>query len=131
MSIFPELKAREAALRAFGNPSLVEQRSREVWQWPAIESLLADVKLSLRRFRNSPGFAMTVILTLAIGIGANTAVFSVVNSILIKPLPYPEPEQLVALILKAPGAPGLADFRDGLRLSASMYLTFAAHNRKG
>ena len=122
-------QAREAALRAFGNPSLVEQRSREVWLWPAIESLLADVNLSLRRLRNSPGFAMTVILTLAIGIGANTAVFSVVNSILIKPLPYPEPEQLVALNLKAPGAPGLADFRDGLRLSASMYLTFAEHNR--
>ena len=122
-------KAREAALRAFGNPSLIEQRSREAWQWPAIESLLTDVKLSLRRLRNSPGFTMTVILTLAIGIGANTAVFSVVNVVLIKPLAYPEPEQLVALNLNAPGAPGLADFRDGLRLSASMYLTFAAHNR--
>ena len=122
-------QAREAALRAFGNPSLVEQRSREAWQWPVIESLLADGKLSLRRLRNSPGFTMTVILTLAIGIGANTAVFSVVNGVLIKPLAYPEPEQLVALNLNAPGAPGLADFRDGLRLSASMYLTFAAHNR--
>jgi predicted permease len=122
-------QAHEAALRAFGNPSLVEQRSREAWQWPVIESLLADVKLSLRRLRNSPGFTMTVILTLAIGIGANTAVFSVVNGVLIKPLAYPEPEQLVALNLNAPGAPGLADFRDGLRLSASMYLTFAAHNR--
>lgn len=53
----PRIRAREAALRAFGNPSLVEQRSREVWHWPAIESLLADVKLSLRRLRNSPGFA--------------------------------------------------------------------------
>jgi predicted permease len=125
----PRTQAREAALRAFGNPSLVEQRSREAWQWPVIESLLADGKLSLRRLRNSPGFTMTVILTLAIGIGANTAVFSVVNGVLIKPLAYPEPEQLVALNLNAPGAPGLADFRDGLRLSASMYLTFAAHNR--
>jgi predicted permease len=124
-----QTEAREAALRAFGNLSLFEQRSREVWQWPAIESLLADVKFSLRRLRNSLGFAMTVILTLAVGIGANTAVFSVVNDVLIKPLPYPEPEQLVALNLNAPGAPGLADFRDGLRLSASMYLTFAARNR--
>ena len=122
-------KAREAALRAFGNPTLVEQRSREAWLWPGIESLLADAKLSLRRLSNSPGFTMTVILTLAIGIGANTAVFSVINGVLIRPLPYPEPENLVALNLKAPGAPGLADFRDGLRLSASMYLTFAAHNR--
>ena len=107
----------------------VEQRSRETWQWPVIESLLADVKLSLRRLRNSPGFTMTVILTLAIGIGANTAVFSVLNSVLIRPLAYPNPQQLVAVRLIAPGAPGLADFRDELRLSPSMYLTFAAHNR--
>ena len=107
-------QARAAALRVFGNPSLIEQRSREAWQWPVIESLLADGKLSLRRLRNSPGFTMTVILTLAIGIGANTAVFSVVNGVLIKPLAYPESEQLVALNLNAPGAPGLADFRDGL-----------------
>lgn len=122
-------EARDAALRAFGNPTLIEQRSRETWQWPRIESLLADVKLSLRRLGESPGFTIVVILTLAIGIGANTAVFSVVNGVLIKPLQYPEAERLVALNLKAPGAPGLADFRDGLRLSASMYLTFAAHNR--
>jgi hypothetical protein len=122
-------QAREAALRAFRNPSLVEPRSSEAWQWPAIESLLADVKISLRRPRNSLGFTTTVILTLAIGIGVNTAVFSVVNGVLIKPLPYSDPEQLVALNLNAPGAPGLADFRDGLRLSASMYLTLAAHNR--
>lgn len=123
------IEAREAALRAFGNPTVIEQRSRETWQWPGIESLLADVKLALRRLRKSPGFAIVVILTLAIGIGANTAVFSVVDGVLIKPLQYPEAERLVTLNLKAPGAPGLADFRDGLRLSASMYLTFAAHNR--
>jgi predicted permease len=122
-------EARQAALRAFGNPTLVETRSREVWQWPRILSLLADVKFALRRLRKSPGFAATVLLTLAIGIGANTAVFSVVNSVLIRPLPYPQPEQLVSLHLNALGAPGLADFRDELRLSASMYLTFTGHNR--
>jgi predicted permease len=122
-------EARQAALRAFGNPTLVQTRSREVWQWSWLESLLADLKLALRRLRKSPGFGITVLLTLAIGIGANTAVFSVVDGILFKPLPYPQPEQLVAVWLHAPGAAGLADFAEGLRLSPSMYLTFAQHNR--
>ena len=122
-------EARQAALRAFGNPTLVQTRSREVWQWSWIESLLADMKLVMRRLRKSPGFGITVLLTLAIGIGANTAVFTVLNSILLKPLPYPQPEQLVAVWLHAPGAAGLTSFMEGLRLSPSMYLTFAEHNR--
>jgi predicted permease len=122
-------EAEHAARREFGNVTLLEERSREVWQWQKLESLLADLKHVCRRLGRSPGFAITVVLTLAIGIGANTAVFSVLNSVLIRPLPYPEPQQLVSLHLNAPGAPGLADFRDELRLSASMYLTFAAHNR--
>ncbi|HUH62405.1 MAG TPA: ABC transporter permease [Terracidiphilus sp.] len=122
-------QAEQAARREFGNVALIEQRSREVWQWPTLESIVADLKFALRRLRKSPGFAVAVILTLAIGIGANTAIFSVVNSILIRPLPYPQPEQLVSLHLNALGAPGLADFRNELRLSASMYLTFSEHNR--
>jgi predicted permease len=121
--------AERVARREFGNPMLLEQRSREVWQWPAMESWLADARFALRRLRKSPGFAITVLLTLAIGIGANTAVFSVLNSVLFRPLPYPNADELVALRLYAPGAEGLADFRDGLRLSASMDLTFSAHNR--
>ena len=108
---------------------MLEERSREVWQLPWLESLGTDLKLVLRRLRKSPGFAATVILTLAIGIGANTAVFSVVNSILFRPLPYPNAEQLVAVRLIAPGAAGLADFSSGLRLSSSMYFTFAEQNR--
>jgi predicted permease len=123
------VEARQAALRAFGNPTLVQTRSREVWQWSRLESLLADLKLALRRLRKAPGFGITVLLTLAIGIGANTAVFTVVDTILLKPLPYPQPEQLVAVWLHAPGAAGLTNFAEGLRLSPSMYLTFSEHNR--
>jgi predicted permease len=125
----PREEAERTARRDFGNVTLARERSREVWQWQGIESLLADLKHVFRRLRRSPGFAITVVLTLAIGIGANTAVFSVLNSVLLRPLAYPEPEQLVSLHLNAPGAPGLAEFRSELRLSASMYFTFATHNR--
>ncbi len=122
-------EARHAALRAFGNPDLVETRSLDVWQWPRLESVLADLKFALRRFRKSPGFAATVLLTIAIGIGANTAVFSVVNSVLLKPLPYPDAGRLVALWLNAPGATGLTSFQKGLPLSGSMYFAFSENNR--
>jgi predicted permease len=125
----PREKAVRRARAEFGNVALIEERSREAWQWRRLESILADLKFTLRRLRKSPGFSVTVLLTLAIGIGANTAVFSVLNSVLLRPLPYPEPEQLVSLHLNAPGAAGLAEFRSELRLSASMYFTFATHNR--
>jgi predicted permease len=125
----PRAQAEQAARREFGNVALLQERSREAWQWPALESILADLKFAFRRLRKSPGFAVTVLLTLAIGIGANTTVFSVINDVLLKPLPYPDPEQLISLRLTAAGAPGLAEFRDELRLSPSMYLTFARHNR--
>ena len=90
--------------------------------------MLADLRLALRRLRKSPGFATTILLTLAIGIGANTAVFSVVDSVLLKPLPYPNSDRLVSLWLRAPGA-GIADFAEGLMMSPSMYLIFSEHNR--
>lgn len=125
----PRAEARQAALRAFGNPTLIETRSREVWQWPRLESVLIDVKLAFRRLRRSPGFAATALLTLAIGIGANTAVFSVVNSVLLKPLPYPDSDRLVSLWLNAPGAAGLASLQKGLLLSPSMYFIFSENNR--
>src|SRR5579863_1358526 len=123
------VEARQAALRAFGNPTLVQTRSREVWEWCRLQAFLADLKLVARRLSRSPGFAVTVLLTLSIGIGANTAVFSVVDSVLLKPLPYPRSDRLVTLSLQAPGAAGLTSFRDGLLLSPSLFLTFEEHNR--
>jgi predicted permease len=122
-------EAEQTARRAFGNVVLLEERSREIWQWQGVQSLAADLRLVIRRLKNAPGFAVTAVLTLAIGIGANTAVFSVLNAVLLKPLPYPQSEQLVALRFNAPGAAGLTSFTSGLRLSASMYFTFAEHNR--
>jgi len=122
-------QAEQAARREFGNVTQIKERSREAWQWATLESVLADLKLTFRRLRKSPGFAATVLLTFALGIGANTAVFSVIDSVLLKPLAYPDSERLVALTLKAPGAGGLADITNGLNLSPSMYLTFSEKNR--
>ncbi len=123
----PREHAEPAARREFGNLGLIEQRGREAWQWPALDSILADLKFIFRRLRKSPGFALTVLLTLAIGIGANTTVFSVLNGVILKPLPYPDSDRIVSLWLNAPGG-GLANFSNGLQLSPSMYLTFARHN---
>ena len=122
-------QAEQTARREFGNVTLLRERGREEWQWSRVESILADIKFAFRRLRKSPGFAVTVLLTLGIGIGANTTVFSVVDGVLLKPLPYPDSDRLVALWLDAPGAAGLANFTSGLRLSASMYFTFSEQNR--
>jgi predicted permease len=91
----PREEAIHAARRAFGNATLTEQRSREVWMWPWVEDLWADVKFALRQLRKSPGFTVTVILTLALGIGANTAIFSLTYAILLQSLPVANPNRLV------------------------------------
>ena len=90
-------EAEHAARRAFGNATVIEERGREVWQWPRLESIWADVKYGLRQLRKSLGFAITAIVTLALGIGANTAVFSVMNAVLLRFLAVADPRQLVYL----------------------------------
>ena len=94
-----------------------------------LDTIGRDLRYGLRVLRRNPGFALVALLTLAIGIGANTAVFTVVNTVLLKPLPYPQSDDLVAVWNRAPGAPGLADASGGLRLSLSMYVTYAEENR--
>ena len=122
-------EARHAARREFGNVGLAEENAREVWRWPTIEDFLLDVHYGLRTLRHNPVFTVVGLLTIAIGIGANAAVFSVVNSVLLKPLNYSKAEELVALHQVAPGAEGLADFENGLLLSPSMYFTYAEQSR--
>jgi hypothetical protein len=121
--------ATAAARREFGNLRLVEENGRDVWRWLSIENFFTDVRYGLRMLRRNPVFAVVGLLTIAIGIGANAAVFSVVNSVLLKPLNYPKSEELVSLHQIAPGAAGLADFENGLLLSPSMYFTYAENNR--
>ena len=87
------------------------------------------MRYGLRMLRRNPVFTAVGLLTIAIGIGANAAVFSVVNSVLLKPLHYPNSEELVSLHQIAPGAAGLADFENGLLLSPSMYFAYAENNR--
>jgi predicted permease len=88
-------EARIAARRRFGNATVITERSHDAWGFPPLESLLKDIRYGFRGIRRAPAFSLIVILTLALGIGLNTALFSVVHTVLLKPLPYPDAERLV------------------------------------
>jgi len=92
-------EARRAAQRRFGNELLALERSREIWGALWLERLVQDVRFALRQLRTSPGFTVTAILTLALGIGATTGIFSLTRALLLDPLPIPDPGSLVRISL--------------------------------
>jgi len=114
----PPDEARRAAMRRFGNPMRIAEETRAVWRPEWIARLRQDARYAVRGLRRNPAFAAASILTVALGIGMSTAVFSVVSAALIKPLPYPNPDRLVWVALnnrrfhfEASSAPDFSDWR--------------------
>lgn len=107
----PPEEARYAARRAFGNSTLIKDQTHEAWGWVRFERVLQDLRFALRQLKRSPGFAVAAILTLALGIGTTTSIFSVADAVLLRPLPYPHPEQLVRVWELTPNGhrPNLAE----------------------
>lgn len=103
-------EARYAALRAFGNPALIREQTHAVWYSNRIESLVRDLRYCLRGLRKSPGFTIIAVAVMALGIGANVALFAVIRSVLLNPLPYHQPEKLVALYSTFNNAKGKRNF---------------------
>lgn len=98
-------EAELAARREFGNRTLVEEATREVWGWRVLEDMLRDVRYAVRGMRRSPGVTAAAVLSLALGIGANTAIFSLMYTVMLRSLPVARPEELVELLQKYPGEP--------------------------
>lgn len=137
----PRAEAERNARREFGNRTLIAEVTRETWGWSLLDRLGRDFAIGVRGMRRRPGFVAAAVLMVALGIGANTAVFSVVNALLVKPLPYPDPDRIVDLstVLKDTGEsmlvsePDFRDWHDQSTAFASMafYSSFEAAVKAG
>jgi hypothetical protein len=116
-----EAEAAWAARRQFGNFTLLQEENREMRGIRFIETFVQDLRYGLRMLRKNPGFTIVAALTLSLGIGANTAIFSVVNAVLLRPLPYPKGERLMQLRMRIPP--------DGGPVSAMKFLFWRENNR--
>jgi predicted permease len=105
-------EAERAARREFGNVTLIEQRCREVWQWPVVEGTMQDVRFALRQLAKSPGFMITAVLTLALGIAVNGTIFSVVSAWMMPKLPGRDTDKVVVVSAVDPGGTVLPDVHD-------------------
>jgi predicted permease len=100
-------EAESAARREFGNVTLMEEDGRSAWKWVTVENSFADARYAWRAVRNSPGFAATAILTLALGIGANTAIFMLLDAIRLRSLPVKDPQELAEVRITEAGHRGM------------------------
>ena len=128
-------EARAAARRRLGNPLRLRERSREPWTFPTVDTFAQDVRHALRLLRRDPAFSVTALATLALGIGLNTAIFSVAYGVLWRPLPYPSPDRLVIVSSAQQTATGVKTFLtwapvtyEAVRQRVSAFDHLAAYN---
>ncbi len=119
-------EARNAALRAFGNPTLISEQTRAAWSWNWLESFARDLRISLRTLLRTPSFAVIAVLVMALGIGANVALFTVVRGVLLKPLPFQDPNRLAVLY---EGALREDDSAGSTWVAGGMYAEWKKENR--
>jgi hypothetical protein len=116
--------ARVLARRQLGNTTRIKEQTLDAWRYTFVDTLIRDFRYAVRRLRKNLSFSVTAVLTLALGIGATTAIFTVVYSVLIQPLPYPNADELVRIRHSAPGLNSTDIFA-----STNMYITYRQENR--